>query len=73
MLNLFQHPDLSMSYETLKRVQGDKFGFVQQATYTAFNWNAFRQDEHFRFSVTLWLILFVHMGNIKTFAVLYFL
>ncbi len=31
MLNLFQHPDLSMSYETLKRVQGDKFGFVQQA------------------------------------------
>ncbi len=34
MLNLFQHPDLSTSYETLKQVQGDKFGFVQQALQT---------------------------------------
>ena len=29
MLNLVQHPTISKSYETLKRVQGDKKGVFQ--------------------------------------------
>lgn len=31
ILNLFQHLRKSMSYETLKRVQGDKIGVFRQA------------------------------------------
>jgi len=31
MLNLFQHLIISVSYETLKQVQGDNYGIMQRS------------------------------------------
>ena len=34
MLNLFQHLIISVSYETLKQVQGDNYGIMQRSHKT---------------------------------------
>ena len=37
MLNLFQHLIISVSYETLKQVQGDNYGIMQRSLFSIKN------------------------------------